>query len=38
MKGAETSYTGAYKADLKHGQGEYKWASGNSYSGGFIDD
>lgn len=29
---------GSYKADKKHGQGEYRWASGNSYIGNFIDD
>lgn len=31
-------YKGEYKNDLKHGYGEYKWASGNIYKGEYKDD
>ena len=31
-------YTGEYREDLKHGSGEYVWASGNKYSGNYKED
>jgi len=30
-----TYYEGDYKNDMKHGVGEYKWATGNMYKGGY---
>ena len=31
-------YSGEYKDDLKHGVGEYRWASGNFYKGEYKFD
>jgi len=31
-------YTGEYFNDMKHGQGQFNWASGNYYVGGYYMD
>ena len=31
-------YEGTYKDDMKHGYGEFSWASGNKYKGSYMDD
>ena len=31
-------YEGEYLEDMKHGQGEFKWASGGFYRGGYLHD
>lgn len=31
-------YVGEYKDDMKHGKGEFTWASGGNYKGDYIDD
>lgn len=31
-------YQGEYLDDLKHGQGEFYWASGGHYVGGYVHD
>ena len=37
-KSAVSYYDGEYKNDLKHGFGEYKWATGNFYKGQYQFD
>ena len=32
------TYEGEYLDDKKHGQGEFKWASGGNYRGGYQHD
>ena len=31
-------YEGEYHQDMKHGQGEFRWASGGFYRGGYFGD
>ena len=31
-------YTGKYKADKKHGYGEFEWGTGSKYKGDYIND
>ena len=32
------TYEGEYHQDMKHGHGEFRWASGGYYKGNYEDD